>query len=110
MLDASALSRVLSSPALELDALVAGAKVGVLWRDTSSSGDRYVFEYDPCTQKNMMVSLSMPVRSEPWICLGKPHPFFEQNIPEGVMWQAAIERFGKALMNSQMALLAVADG
>lgn len=64
-----------------LDVRVLGRKVGTLQK----VGDEYVFQYDTGVAPEHFVSLTMPVRMQPWVWPRDLHPYFRQNLPEGFL-------------------------
>jgi serine/threonine-protein kinase HipA len=55
--------------------------------------DEYVLTYLPDTDPFDFVSLTMPVRAEPWRWPRDLHPFFRQNLPEGYLLSIIREEF-----------------
>ncbi|HEY5849999.1 MAG TPA: type II toxin-antitoxin system HipA family toxin [Lysobacter sp.] len=53
------------------------------------------------------VSLTMPVRREPWDWDDQLHPVFQMNLPEGYLLQVLQEQFGPHIGGGPMNLLAV---
>lgn len=53
----------------------------------SQNGEQYIFLYEP-NYSGIPVSLSLPLRDEPYIYNGRLHPYFESLAPEG--WLRAI--------------------
>jgi serine/threonine-protein kinase HipA len=64
-----------------LDVHVCGRPVAKLYRER----DEYVLRYAPDIDPSDFVSLTMPVRAEPWRWPRDLHPFFRQNLPEGYL-------------------------
>lgn len=67
---------------------------------------RYLPEAAPAD----FVSLTMPVREEPWKWPRDLHPFFRQNLPEGYLLGVIREEFGPLLDGTDLSLLAVIGG
>ena len=88
---------------MKLDVHVQGRKVASLFRDR----DDYVLQYDAGTAPSDFVSLTMPVRDEPWRWPRDLHPFFRQNLPEGFLLNLIREQFGPLLDGTDLSLLAV---
>jgi serine/threonine-protein kinase HipA len=63
---------------MKLDVQVSGKTVAQLYRER----DEYVLKYLPGTNTADFISLTMPVRDEPWRWPRDLHPFFRQNLPE----------------------------
>jgi serine/threonine-protein kinase HipA len=82
---------------------VRGRHVGALYRER----DTYVFKYLPRTESVDFISLTMPVREEPWVWPRDLHPFFRQNLPEGYLLTVIREEFGPLLDGTDLSLLAV---
>lgn len=83
---------------------VLGREVGIL----SAVGDfRSSMRYHDGVQDDDFVSLTMPVRSEPWLWDDVLHPVFQMNLPEGYLLQVLQEQFGPIIGASPMALLSV---
>src|ERR1700726_1427245 len=72
---------------------VDGRPVGTL--DRFERGTTFV--YDPTTDPNLAVSVTMPKRTASWDVLGGLAPIFEMNLPEGVLRERLMRRFAKAL-------------
>ncbi|MDP2782267.1 type II toxin-antitoxin system HipA family toxin [Devosia sp.] len=94
-LQLSALSR--------LDVYVNGKRSATLTKE----GNRYALTYLPDIDPEYFVSLTMRVRNESWVSVGRLHPFFEINLPEGARKDALAAAFGKAMVSEEMALLAL---
>lgn len=83
---------------------VLGREVGTL----SAIGDfKSSMSYQDGVAADDFVSLTMPVRREPWIWDDVLHPIFQMNLPEGYLLQVLQERFGPIIGASPMALLSV---
>ncbi|WP_345790641.1 type II toxin-antitoxin system HipA family toxin [Brenneria salicis] len=85
---------------------VCGRTVANLYRER----DEYVLEYLPGTAPADFISLTMPVREEPWRWPRDLHPFFRQNLPEGYLLSIIREEFGPLLDGTDLSLLAVVGG
>lgn len=83
---------------------VLGREVGTL----SAIGDfKCSMSYRDSVAGDDFVSLTMPVRREPWIWDDVLHPIFQMNLPEGYLLQVLQEQFGPFIGASPMALLSV---
>lgn len=91
---------------MKLDVHVCGRTVAKLYRER----DEYVLSYLPGTDPAYFVSLTMPVRAEPWRWPRDLHPFFRQNLPEGYLLSVIREEFGPLLDGTDLSLLAVVGG
>lgn len=91
---------------MKLDVRVCGRIVANLYRER----DEYVLHYLPDIPPADFVSLTMPVRSEPWRWPRDLHPFFRQNLPEGYLLGIIREEFGPLLDGTDLSLLAVVGG
>lgn len=92
---------------MKLHVHVGGKTVAMLYRER----DEYVLSYVPGTDPVDFVSLTMPVRSEPWRWPRDLHPFFfRQNLPEGYLLAVIREEFGPLLDGTDLSLLAVVGG
>jgi len=89
---------------VKLDVQVQGQNVAQLFRER----DEYVLKYLP--NASNFVSLTMPVRDEPWRWPRDLHPFFRQNLPEGYLLNIIREEFGPLLDGTDLSLLAVVGG
>jgi serine/threonine-protein kinase HipA len=85
---------------------VRGRHVGALYRER----DAYVFKYLPQAESADFISLTMPVREEPWVWPRDLHPFFRQNLPEGYLLTVVREEFGPLMDGTDLSLLAVIGG
>jgi serine/threonine-protein kinase HipA len=91
---------------MKLSVRVRGNAVATLYRER----DTYVLKYLPQTVRADFVSLTMPVRDEPWVWPRDLHPFFRQNLPEGYLLGVIREEFGPLLDGTDLSLLAVIGG
>lgn len=91
---------------MKLDVKVSGKTVAQLYRER----DEYLLKYLPSTGPADFVSLTMPVRDEPWRWPRDLHPFFRQNLPEGYLLNIIREEFGPLLDGTDLSLLAVVGG
>lgn len=91
---------------MKLDVHVRERKVASLYRER----DEYVLKYLPDVPEADFVSLTMPVREEPWRWPRDLHPFFRQNLPEGYVLEVIREEFGRYLDGTDLSLLAVVGG
>lgn len=91
---------------MKLDVHVCGRTVANLYRER----DEYVLKYLPGTAPADFISLTMPVREEPWRWPRDLHPFFRQNLPEGYLLSIIREEFGPLLDGTDLSLLAVVGG
>lgn len=91
---------------MKLDVQVSGKTVAQLYRER----DEYVLKYLPDADPADFVSLTMPVRDEPWRWQRDLHPFFRQNLPEGYLLNIIREEFGPLLDGTDLSLLAVVGG
>ena len=91
---------------MKLDVHICGRAVATLYRER----DEYVLSYLPDTDPADFVSLTMPVRAEPWRWPRDLHPFFRQNLPEGYLLSVIREEFGPLLDGTDLSLLAVIGG
>ena len=79
---------------MRLDVHVGSRRVAQLYRDR----DEYVVKYLPHVNPSDFISLTMPVREEPWRWPRDLHPFFRQNWLDDhkaellVDWNLALER------------------
>lgn len=89
-----------------LDVHVGLKTVAKLYRER----DEYVLRYLPEAAPADFVSLTMPVREEPWRWPRDLHPFFRQNLPEGYLLGVIREEFGPLLDGTDLSLLAVIGG
>lgn len=91
---------------MRLDVQVCGRRVAQLYRER----DEYLLKYLQGTAAADFVSLTMPVREEPWRWPRDLHPFFRQNLPEGYLLNIIREEFGPQLDGTDLSLLAVVGG
>lgn len=91
---------------MKLDVQVSGKTVAQLYRER----DEYLLKYLPGTDAADFISLTMPVRDEPWRWPRDLHPFFRQNLPEGYLLNIIREEFGPLLDGTDLSLLAVVGG
>lgn len=91
---------------MRLDVQVRGKSTAQLYRER----DEYVLKYLPGADPADFVSLTMPVRDEPWRWPRDLHPFFRQNLPEGYLLGIIREEFGPLLDGTDLSLLAVVGG
>jgi len=91
---------------MKLDVQVRGRTVAKLYRER----DEYVLAYLPEADPADFISLTMPVRGEPWRWPRDLHPFFRQNLPEGYLLGVIREEFGPLLDGTDLSLLAVVGG
>ena len=91
---------------MKLDVQVCGNTVAHLYRER----DEYALKYLPGTDTANFISLTMPVRDEPWRWPRDLHPFFRQNLPEGYLLNIIREEFGPLLDGTDLSLLAVVGG
>lgn len=85
-----------------LDVYVDGHPVGILIEEAG----RYVFTYLPDVDPSRFVSLLMPVRAQSYVW-PRLHPFFQQNLPEGIKKDTIVRRFGPHAIVSDIGLLAL---
>lgn len=89
---------------MKLNIYVLGQHVAVL----EPVGDfKSVLSYVPDAASEMLVSLTMPVRTESYVWDDQLHPIFQMNLPEGYLLQVLQEEFGPHIGASPMALLSV---
>jgi len=91
---------------MKLDVQVKAKNVAQLYRER----DEYMLTYTAAAMPEDFVSLTMPVRDEPWKWPRDLHPFFRQNLPEGYLLDVIREEFGPALDGTDLSLLAVVGG
>lgn len=91
---------------MKLDVQVSGKTVAQLYRER----DEYVLKYLPGADVADFISLTMPMRDEPWRWPRDLHPFFRQNLPEGYLLNIIREEFGPLLDGTDLSLLAVVGG
>ncbi|CAM2171245.1 serine/threonine-protein kinase HipA [Paraburkholderia sacchari] len=91
---------------MRLHVYVKGKPVAQLYRHQ----DNYALRYSMDASPEDFVSLTMPVREEPWVWPRDLHPFFRQNLPEGFLLEVIREEFGPFLDGTDLSLLAVIGG
>lgn len=91
---------------MKFDVQVSGKTVAQLYRER----DEYLLKYLPSADAVDFISLTMPVRDEPWRWPRDLHPFFRQNLPEGYLLNIIREEFGPLLDGTDLSLLAVVGG
>ncbi len=91
---------------MQLDVHVSGKTVASLYRER----DEYVLKYLPGTALEDFVSLTMPVREEPWRWPRDLFPFFRQNLPEGYLLGVIREEFGSLFDGTDLSLLGLVGG
>ena len=89
-----------------LDVHVSARTVAKLYRER----DEYVLKYLPGATAGDFVSLTLPVREDPWRWPRDLFPFFRQNLPEGYLLGVIREEFGALLDGTDLSLLAVIGG
>ena len=89
-----------------LDVHVGATTVARLYRER----DEYVLKYRPGTAAEDFVSLTMPVREEPWRWPRDLFPFFRQNLPEGYLLNVIREEFGSLFDGTDLSLLGLVGG
>lgn len=68
---------------------------------------RHVMTYLPNASVHDFVSLTMPVRTESWIWPQGLHPFFQQNLPEGLLLATLRDQTGSLFDGTDLSLLAI---
>lgn len=91
---------------MRLDVQVKGKHVAKLYRER----DEYIMHYVAGINPADFVSLTMPVREQPWRWPRDLHPFFRQNLPEGYLLSIIREEFAPLLDGTDLSLLAVVGG
>lgn len=81
-------------------------------RDHVASLDRsdaykHVMTYLPNVGEQSFVSLTMPVRIESWVWPQGLHPFFQQNLPEGLLLAILRDQAGSLFDGTDLSLLAI---
>ena len=90
-----------------LDVFVAGQMAGKLDR-SSVEPDTFLFGYVDACPAAAAVSLTMPVVRDQYDSMGRLHPIFEMNLPEGLLRERLQRAFGKAVANwDDLALLGI---
>lgn len=87
-----------------LSVYVHGREVATL-EDLNSFSCRLT--YRPDANPDDLVSLTMPVRRDPWDWDAPLHPIFQMNLPEGYLLRVLQELFGPHIGGSPMNLLSV---
>lgn len=87
-----------------LSVYVHGREVATL-EDLNSFSGRLT--YRPDVAPDDLVSLTMPVRREPWDWDAPLHPIFQMNLPEGYLLRVLQELFGPHIGGSPINLLSV---
>jgi serine/threonine-protein kinase HipA len=85
---------------------VANKRSGLLARETQQN---YVFAYDPDSDTDVQVSLTMPVRLESWVSRDL-HPIFQMNLPEGALLEAIRRAIAKVIGEDDLSILRVTGG
>lgn len=88
---------------MSLSVHVCGRQVATL--DADHLGSR--LDYLPGVDRDDFVSLTMPVRQEPWNWPDVLPPIFQMNLPEGYLLQVLQEQFGPHIGASPLNLLSV---
>lgn len=68
---------------------------------------RHVMTYLPNVPAEEFVSLTMPVRTESWSWPQGLHPFFQQNLPEGLLLATLRDQAGSLFDGTDFSLLAI---
>lgn len=89
---------------MKLSIYVHGREVALL-EDLNSFTSRLSYHDD--VKQDDFVSLTMPVRREPWDWDDQLHLVFQMNLPEGYLLQVLQEQFGPHIGGSPMNLLSV---
>lgn len=89
---------------MKLSVYVHGREVASL-EDLDNFSSRLSYVQD--VPEDDFVSLTMPVRREPWDWDDQLHPVFQMNLPEGYLLQVLQEQFGPHIGGSPTNLLAV---
>lgn len=89
-----------------LSVWVAKNRTGILERQ---QGHKYIFGYDPNTEREFQVSLTMPVRLESWVSRDL-HPVFQMNLPEGALLDAVRRAIAKVIGEDDLSILRVTGG
>lgn len=77
---------------------VSGVNVGTLEAEQHRNRHReHLFSYQPVVPEQLAVSLTMPIRIDPYRYSGL-HPIFEMNMPEGHLRMALMSMFRKAVV------------
>ncbi len=86
-----------------LDAWVRGRKVATLERDEQGMTLRYL----PGASEHDAISLTLPVREEPWRFAGRLPPCFETHRPEGANLEMTEAAYGREVVSDALKLLAL---
>lgn len=89
---------------MTLSVYVAGREVATL-ESLDSFNCRLLYNTDVAPDD--LVSLTMPVRREPWDWNDQLQPFFQMNLPEGYLLKVLQEQFGPVVGGGPMNLLSV---
>src|SRR4030042_1191034 len=90
-----------------LDVFAAGRLSGVLQR-SDIEPDAFLLGYAGDCPATAAVSLTMPVVRDQYDSMGRLHPIFEMNLPEGMLRERLQRAFGKAVQNfDDLALLSI---
>lgn len=90
-----------------LDVFATGRLSGVL-RRSDIEPDAFLFGYAEDCPASAAVSLTMPVVRDQYDSMGRLHPIFEMNLPEGMLRERLQRTFGKAVPNfDDLALLSI---
>lgn len=90
-----------------LDVFVADQMAGKLDR-SSVEPESFLFGYVDACPAAAAVSLTMPVVRDQYDSMGRLHPIFEMNLPEGLLRERLQRAFGKAVANwDDLALLGI---
>lgn len=79
-----------------LNVFASGARAGRLDRSDREE-DEILFFYRPGCRAESAVSLTMPVRTDPYDAMGGLLPLFEMNLPEGALRERLRNQFAKAI-------------
>jgi serine/threonine-protein kinase HipA len=79
-----------------LNVFASGERVGRLDRSDLEE-DEILFIYRPDCPAHSAVSLTMPVRTDPYDAMGGLLPLFEMNLPEGALRERLRNQFAKAI-------------
>ena len=79
-----------------LNVFASGERVGRLDRSDLEE-DEILFLYRPDCPAQSAVSLTMPVRTDPYDAMGGLLPLFEMNLPEGALRERLRNQFAKAI-------------
>jgi serine/threonine-protein kinase HipA len=94
----------------ELRVFSASTLVGTLYRSDRLDGD-YLFSYEEKCSPEHAVSLTMPIRREPYDSMNTVHPIFEMNLPEGALLERLRLLFAKTIDDfDDLALLSILGG